>query len=340
MITVLHWVGSPESEFWAELSRLYAQDCWTATADPSRYRFELLYVGPDQGWRFPTDLSAAALAAASPLSVAEGIAHLQTLDIDVALPQMFCRAGMTHYRSLLEILGIPYVGNPPELMALTAHKAQTKAVLREAGIPVPAGQVLRRGDPLELDSLPLIVKPAQADNSLGVSLVGQPAELDQALDQAFAYGDQVLVEAFIPPGREVRCGVLEQNGTLLALPLEEYALSLQQPIRGYGDKLKRSDTHQLSFAAKDNQRSWIVDPTDPITAVVQNWAKRGHLALGCRHYSLFDLRVDPVGQVYVLEAGLYCSFSPKSVIVSMAAAAGIPLSTLLENGIAQARRGL
>ncbi len=44
---------------------------------------------------------------------------------------------------------------------------------------------------------------------------------------------------------------------------------------------------------------------------------------------LFDFRLDPQGQPWFLEAGLYCSFSPKSVIASMAKAAGIPLDELL-----------
>lgn len=338
MITVLHWVGSPESEFWADLSRLYAQDCWTATADPDRYQFELVYISPNKSWQFPKDLTSAALDAAPPLSATEALAHIQTLGVDVVLPQMFCLGGMTHYRSLLEVLGIPYVGNRPDVMALAAHKVHTKAVLREAGIPVPPGQVVRRGDPVTVKTFPLIVKPAHSDNSLGLTLVRHPAKLDSALEQAFAYSDQVLVEAFVELGREVRCGVLERDGELVDLPLEEYALTPEHPIRAYADKLKRSQSNQLDFAAKGNKRSWIVDPLDPITPVIQSWAKKCHVALGCRHYSLFDVRVDPLGSPYVLEAGLYCSFSPKSVISTMAAAAGIPLSDLLAGMVGQAVR--
>jgi D-alanine-D-alanine ligase len=62
-------------------------------------------------------------------------------------------------------------------------------------------------------------------------------------------------------------------------------------------------------------------------------AKKCHQALGCRHYSLFDFRIDPKGQPWFLEAGLYCSFAPKSVIPCMAKAAGIPLNELLMTAI-------
>jgi D-alanine-D-alanine ligase len=81
--------------------------------------------------------------------------------------------------------------------------------------------------------------------------------------------------------------------------------------------------------AKDNIKAWIVDTKDTVTEKVQAVAKKCHQALGCRHYSLFDFRIDPNGEPWFLEAGLYCSFAPKSVISSMAKAAGIPLNELL-----------
>jgi len=48
---------------------------------------------------------------------------------------------------------------------------------------------------------------------------------------------------------------------------------------------------------------------------------------------LFDFRIDPGGQPWFLEAGLYCSFAQKSVISVMASAAGIPLRELFQTAI-------
>merc|ERR1711907_143783 len=50
--------------------------------------------------------------------------------------------------------------------------------------------------------------------------------------------------------------------------------------------------------------------------------KRAHKALSCHHYSLYDIRIDADGQPYILEAALFCSFSPLSVIPAMAQHAG------------------
>jgi D-alanine-D-alanine ligase len=88
--------------------------------------------------------------------------------------------------------------------------------------------------------------------------------------------------------------------------------------------------------AKDSARAWIVDPGDPLTGRVQAAARQCHLALGCRDYSLFDFRIDPAGQPWFLEARLYCSFAEKSVISTMARAAGISLPELLRIAVAGA----
>jgi D-alanine-D-alanine ligase len=330
-LRVLHLVGSAVSEFYGGLSRLYAQDCLENTADPARYEFHIAYISPDGQWRFPTSLGPKAIAAALPLPVAEAVQVLTDLQIDVMLPQMFCVPGMTQYRALFDLLNIPYVGNTAEVMALVSDKAKTRAIVATAGVRVPAGEVLHAGGRPHLD-FPLVIKPLNADNSLGVALVKDLADYDAALRTALTHSEDVLVEKFVELGREVRCGVIVQAGQLVCLPLEEYALHPDtRPIRSYADKLKQNDDGNLDFAAKDSTKSWIVDPSDPITESVWEMARKCHIALGCRHYSLFDFRIDPQGQPWFLEAGLYCSFAETSVLSAMAKASGISLDTFFQN---------
>lgn len=91
--------------------------------------------------------------------------------------------------------------------------------------------------------------------------------------------------------------------------------------------------------AKDSPRSWIVDPADPVTARVWDLARICHAALGCRHYSLVDFRIDPAGQPWFLEAGPYCSFAEQSVIAVMARAAGIGVGALFRTAVDQTLSG-
>jgi D-alanine-D-alanine ligase len=328
VLRVLHLVGSAVSDFYCDLSRLYAADCLESNANAALYEFYIAYVTPDRQWRFLRSLQPEVIAAAEPMPLAEAIRVLTALKIDVMVPQMFCVPGMTDYRALFDLLNIPYVGNKPDVMALTANKAKAKAIVAAAGVKVPAGELLQRGC-LPMLAPPTVVKPVNEDNSLGITLVKDVADYGNALQTAFAYTDEVLVEKFIELGREVRCGVIAYAGESICLPLEEYAMDQdKQPIRQHKDKLKRDEQGDLGMVAKGNAKAWIVEPSDPITARVWEAARVCHQALGCRHYSLFDFRIDSNHQPWFLEAGLYCSFARTSVISEMATAAGTPLSQL------------
>lgn len=334
--TVLHLVGSAVDDFHADLSRLYAGACLDALADPARYHVAIAYVSPGGAWRFPTGLRSGALTDAPVLSLADAISHIVSLNVDVVVPQMFCLPGMTTYRALFDMLGIPYLGNRPEVMAIAADKVKARAIVAAAGVAVPAGEVL--SSPADRSRLPLpaVVKPVDADNSVGVSLVRDPQEYEAAVESALAHSGAALVESYVEPGREVRCGIVVRDGVLECLPLEEYAVHPDKaPIRGRDDKLARTDDGDLYLVAKDAARAWIVTDDEPLTERVWAAARRCHAALGCRHYSLFDFRIDPDGNPWFLEAGLYCSYAPASVIAVMAAATGLDVTDLFAVGLAE-----
>jgi D-alanine-D-alanine ligase len=332
-VRVLQLTGSAVSDFYGDLSRLYARGCLATAATLPWHEMHLADVSPDGRWRFPAALTDTALAAAEALPLPDALDHLAGLGLDVMVPQMFCRPGMTHYRALFDVLGVPYVGNPPDVMALAADKARAKAVVAAAGVDVPAGEVLRRGQSPTLPP-PAVVKPADADNSHGVSLVRSPDAYADALEAAFAHTDTALVETYVELGREVRCGVIVRDGELVCLPLEEYAVD---HVRNASDKLARDEHGDLGLVAKEVTKAWIVDADDPVTDAVHAAARRCHHALGCRDYSLFDFRVDPAGRPYFLEAGPYCSYAEQSVISTMARAAGISTPRLLDEALTAAR---
>src|ERR1700735_2060364 len=220
-LRVLHLVGSAVSDFFCDLSRLYARDCLAAIDDPGRYEPVIAYVTPGGRWQFPDDLSTPAIGRAPVLSAAEAVATITSQPVDVMVPQMFCLPGMTSYRALFDVLGIPYVGNPPDVMASAAHKARAKAVVAAAGVAVPRGEIVRTGERPAI-APPAVVKPIDADNSLGVTLVRDPEGFAAAVASACAHSEAALVEEYIGLGREVRCGIVVRGGQLLCLPLEEY----------------------------------------------------------------------------------------------------------------------
>ncbi|MDO9352901.1 MAG: hypothetical protein Q7T55_04360 [Solirubrobacteraceae bacterium] len=318
---VLHLTGSPTSPFWADLSRLYASDCLAVTRDLPGIETTIAWVSPDGSWRFPADLDPATIEAAPAMTLAGAVARIAAERIDVMVPQLFCRAGMTAYRALFDVLTIPYVGNTAEAMAIGADKALARAIVAAAGVRVPDGEVVE-ADGRPTMAPPVVVKPVDADNSTGVSLVSHAAELPRAIDEARRHGPRVLVERFVPLGREVRCGVLDLGDGPVALPIEEYRLDPRAGIRTFADKISEVEPGALRLQAKGEEHAWIVPTSDPAVEAVQTTALRCHRALGCRDYGLFDFRIDPDGQPWFIEAGLYCSFAEQSVVSTMARAAG------------------
>jgi D-alanine-D-alanine ligase len=139
-------------------------------------------------------------------------------DVDVVFPILHGPFGEDGtVQGMLELVGLPYVGNGVLASALGMDKHVTKTVLEAAGVRVapwvtvtPAqwsrDNELWRARALSL-GLPLFVKPARAGSSVGVSKVSTPDQLDAALTVAFAEDSKALIEQAIV-GREVECGVL------------------------------------------------------------------------------------------------------------------------------------
>ena len=123
-------------------------------------------------------------------------------------------------QAALDLYGVKYTGNDYISSAIAMDKNMTKEFFKRAGVPVPEGKSLKKADRKDFvfESFPCIVKPNCGGSSIGVTIVESAAELDAALDAAFEWEDEVVVEQFIK-GREFSDGVIEGK----ALPVIEIA---------------------------------------------------------------------------------------------------------------------
>jgi D-alanine-D-alanine ligase len=134
----------------------------------------------------------------------------------------------------------------------------------------------------------------------------------------------VIVEEYIA-GREVRCGVLEEDdGSLTLLPMTEYFL---ENIRTSAHKLATDEkgcplTTSEAIVKTDGDRQCPAMVDEELRGKIEEQAFQAHRAMHARDFSLYDVRISPEGEPYFLEACNFCSFSPKSAMVSMANAAG------------------
>lgn len=314
MLRVLHLAGSRVSNFYYNLSMLYAKEVVQPVGASSYYAV----VNPDGLWQLGTSLD----SMSEKMSVQDMISRLP--QIDAVVPHMFCFPGMTSFRALFEdILGLPVVGSPSHCTALATNKAQTRSVVSASGVRVAKAQQLRRGDPVTMQP-PFIVKPNSEDNSLGVTLVWNETQIAEALRVGFELDDTLLVEDYIP-GRELRVGVLERGGKLCVLPMIEYLVTEEHPIRTVRDKLElQSDGMPGKQPEKPAAKPMCpANVTPELFEKLADAAKHAHVALGCRDYSLYDFRVHAeTNEPYLLEAGLFWSFGKISMISRMLLANG------------------
>lgn len=129
-----------------------------------------------------------------------------------------------------DMLSIPYSTCGALASALTFNKYTCTQFLRSQGIRVSDAIRLRRGDAVRADDvvktlgLPVFVKPNAGGSSLGTTKVKEAAQIDEAVQRAFACDDEVIIERFVS-GTEVTCGCYKAQADMTLLPITEVVTS-------------------------------------------------------------------------------------------------------------------
>jgi D-alanine-D-alanine ligase len=256
--------------------------------------------------------------------------------LDVVFPVMHGPYGEDGVlQGYLEALDVPYVGCGVLASAVGMDKVAMRRAFAAEGIPVVPGawftrrQWRLREDPLAAaDGLPWprFVKPASMGSSIGVSRVTGPAELSQAVDEAFRYDDVVLVEQGIA-ARELLCGVIGDA--------DEAEASVPSELKvtgGFSD-----------YAQKYLTGATVTSPADvpaDVTARVREMSLRAFRAIGGYGLARVDFLYDEAaGQLYVGEINTMPGFTARSVFARGWAESGLPYEQLLDRliGLAFAR---
>ena len=121
------------------------------------------------------------------------------VDFDVALNLIHGRDGEDgKLAGILDFFDIPYIGPRVEASVLSFNKLYTKLLAQSLNIKTIDYQLINRGESRDCTiEFPVIVKPLRLGSSIGVSVVKSKEEFDYALDVAFEFDNQVLIEPFI-----------------------------------------------------------------------------------------------------------------------------------------------
>jgi D-alanine-D-alanine ligase len=234
-------------------------------------------------------------------------------DIDLAFIALHGEFGEDGaIQKLLRKRGVPYTGSDPQASEASFDKRISKRIFRDAGIPTPDYEMLRAGGRRTLP-LPVVIKPPCQGSSIGVHKVFVEDEWQTACADAFQYGAEVLVEAYIP-GRELTVGIIGNE----ALPVVEIVAP--------------NDWYDYDAKYTPGSTNYIVPaPIAEKTAQqCQQLALRTFRALGCRGLGRVDFRMTEAGQTYVLELNNIPGFTKTSLLPKAAEAAGIKFHELCD----------
>ncbi len=225
-------------------------------------------------------------------------------------------------QAAFDLLGVKYTGSDYLSSAIAMNKGMAKQLFASAGIPAPRGIAMkkenREDDVTKLPlTLPCVVKPCCGGSSIGVTIVRDAAEFKKALDEAFHWEDELVIEEYVK-GREFSVGVIEGK----ALPVIEIA-----PIQGFYD-------YKNKYKAGSAVETCPADLPEEVSAQMRKYAEQVAEVIGLDTYSRSDFLLDENNHMYCLEANTLPGMTPTSLLPQEAAVIGINFNELCEKLIA------
>ena len=217
-------------------------------------------------------------------------------------------------QAAFDLMGIKYTCTDHVSSAICMDKAITKDIFRAYNIPTPVGvHFTKENAQLEPVTLPCVVKACCGGSSIGVSVVFTKEEYTAALEDAFSYDAQVVVEQYIK-GREFSVGVIAGE----ALPIIEIA-----PVTGFYD-------YKNKYQAGSAVETCPADLSEEITVKMQKCAEDVFEALRLKKYARMDFMLDENDEFYCLEANTVPGMTNTSLLPQEAAAVGISFEDLCQ----------
>jgi D-alanine-D-alanine ligase len=222
--------------------------------------------------------------------------------------------------STLELSGVPYTGCRPWPVALCHRKHVANTVLQRNGIPIPRF-ALAQGNKIPQDlTLPVIVKPAAEDASVGIdasSVCTSKKALKKRLAEMSEQWEEVLVQEYVA-GREFNVGFVGKQ----VLPIAELCFDGMPdgswPILTYAAKWDTGSPEDLGSVPLCPADL----PADIAKRVISVARTAWENLCNGEGYGRVDLRVDSDGQPFVLEVNPNPDLSDSAGLSRMAKAFG------------------
>jgi D-alanine-D-alanine ligase len=214
-------------------------------------------------------------------------------------------------QKILEQRGVSYTGEGVRGSEVAFDKIRSKEHFRRGGVSTPEWEVIDPGTRPKMPP-PIVIKPPREGSTVGVHIIKSESQIEEALADVARFGQDVLVEKFIP-GRELTVGILGDQ----ALPIIEII-----PKGGFYDFTNKYPF--LNPQAGGGAQHVCPAHIEPAkTGEIQQLALKAHRALGLEVYSRVDVLLSDDGEAFVLEANTIPGMTEASLLPEAAAAAGI-----------------
>ena len=235
---------------------------------------------------------------------------MKPVDIDIAFPVVHgTNVEDGALQGYLKTVGIPFVGPDVTASAISMDKAVTKAVLKEAGVPVLDANVYTMADYEDPKGVaddiektigyPVIIKPVNLGSSVGIGIAKSRDELIDAIDDAFRYAARIMAEHAISKLREINCAVLGDENGAEASECEEPLTSGEilsyedKYVSGGGKKGGAKGRSGSKGAGMANlSRKIPADLSPEKREEIRELAVKSFKALGCNGVSRIDFMID------------------------------------------------
>ena len=235
---------------------------------------------------------------------------MKPVDIDIAFPVVHgTNVEDGALQGYLKTVGIPFVGPDVTASAISMDKAVTKAVLKEAGVPVLDANIYTMADYEDPEGIaddiekaigyPVIVKPVNLGSSVGIGIAKSRDELIDAIDDAFRYAARIMAEHAISKLREINCAVLGDENGAEASECEEPMTSGEflsyedKYVSGGGKKGGAKGRSGSKGAGMANlSRKIPADLSPEKREEIRALAVKSFKALGCNGVSRIDFMID------------------------------------------------
>jgi D-alanine-D-alanine ligase len=123
--------------------------------------------------------------------------------------------------SMFNFFDIPFIGPRVEACSVSCNKFLTKMYANELDVKTIDFKHYNQGDEVKIDKYPVIIKPSRLGSSIGVSIVKSEAELEYALDVAFEFDNDIIIEPFIDGIKEYNLAGTKINEDFIFSIVEE-----------------------------------------------------------------------------------------------------------------------